>query len=225
MPLTFSEILQAGVGAISLFILYQVILSTSRESERRDAAATAERARQDREDERRDKSEERLMMLVASITGKQDASTAQLMKSGVDSEGRVSSQLTTAESNIKGRVAAGADANILAFEKVYRLLESAAKIALSRPPDPLAAQKYDRALEILTAQVEAVEADVAGVKADTAANTDARVNTAEIAAAVVPAAVVIADVSKEAVDTIVSAMMPAPDAGAATAGDESEAAA
>lgn len=37
--------------------------------------------------------------------------------------------------------------------------------------------------------------------------------------------VVIADVSTAAVDTIVSAMMPAPDAGAATAGDESEEAA
>lgn len=183
MEISFSDILQAGVGAISLFILYQVILSTARESERRDAAATAERARQDREDERRDKSDERLMLLVASITGKQIEGTAQVIKSSVDSEARVSNQLTTVESNIKGHVVAGADANTVAFEKVYRLLESAAKIALSRPPDPLAAQKYDQALEILTAHVEAVEADIAGVKAETAANTDARAQVTDLGAA------------------------------------------
>lgn len=222
MPLTISDLLQAGVGVISLFILYQVIQSTSKENERRDAAATADRARQDRDDERRDKSEERMMLLFATITGKQDVGTAQVIKSGVDSESRMSTQITSAENNIKGRVAASADANTAAFEKVYKLIDNAFKIALARPPDPLANDKYDQALAILTAQMEQVKGDLADVKGDVATNTDARVHTAEMTAIVdapvteMPAEVIVTAVSPSAVDTIVSAM----GAGAATEGGE-----
>lgn len=187
MPITVSDLLQAGIGVISLFILYQVVQSTARENERRDAAATADRARQDREDERRDKSEERLMLLFVSITGKQVEGTAQLMKSGVDSEARVSGQLTTAESNIKGRVAEGAAANIVSFEKLYKLVDTAFKIELARPPNPAAAALYDNAIAGLTAKLEAVKDDLADVKTDTAANTDAR-QTAEMLAVVLPPA-------------------------------------
>lgn len=184
MEISFSDILQAGVGAISLFILYQVILLTARESERRDAAATADRERQDRDDERRDKSDERLMLLFASITGKQIEGTAQVIKSGVDSEGRLSAQVTTAEGNIKGRVTASGDANIAAIEKSYELLNASFKILLARPADPMAAARFDKAIEGLTAQMEAVKDDIVNVKADTAANTDARLNTAEMLAVV-----------------------------------------
>lgn len=200
-----------GLAFIALIIVRENQKDRAGEITRRDAREDAER-------ERNAKNDERFMLLFATLSGKQETSTAQVIKSGVDSEGRVNRQIVSSEGNIKGRVTASSDASLAAIEKLHKLTDSAFQILLARPPDPMAAEKYDRALAILTAQVEAVKDDLAGVKGDVATNTDARLNTAEIAAvevpaAVVPAEVVITDVSPAAMETIKGAMMPAPDAG------------
>lgn len=128
MELTFSDILQAGVGVIALFILWQFIQFTAKENERRDAAASLERQRQD-------KSDERFMLLFTSITGKQiegttavttavttaeTAVTAQVKKSGQD----VIQQVQTSESNV-----------LETFKLMARLNTEAWKPVAAEPPD------------------------------------------------------------------------------------------
>lgn len=160
---------------------------------------------------------EQFLAALAVLSGKQ----SEISTGVTSSESRVTSQMVQSETNIKGRIATGAEANLASFEKLYKLVDMAFKIELARPPDPAAAARYDKAIEGLTAQMEAVKDDIKGVKSDAAANTDARVHTAEMSAVNVPttdtpAEVIVTAVSPEAVDTIVSAM----GAGAATEGGE-----
>jgi len=210
MDISFSDILQAGVGVIALALLYVYMQNTSKDNERRDKADAFER-------EQRVKDNQQFMLLFATLTSKYAEGTTSIVKSGVDSEGRMSSQLSSAENNIKGRVAASADANTAAFEKVYKLMDNAFRIALARPPDPQANDKYDQALAILTAQMQVVQDDLQGVRSDTAANTDAR-HTAEMAAVAVPSEVIVTDVSPSAIESIMGAVAGNGDA-ADTEGD------
>jgi hypothetical protein len=185
-----------GLAFIALIIVRENQKDRAGEILRRDAREDAERDRQAKNDEK-------FMLLFATITTKQEANTAQVMKSGVDSEARVSSQLTTAESNIKGRVNASAEAITMIIEKLYKLTDNAFQVALAS--DPQAAIRFDKALEVLTAQMEAVKDDLAGVKSDSAANTDARMLSTQTMATV-PADVVITDVSPSVVESIVGAV-------------------
>lgn len=228
MSISFADIVQAGVGVIALFILYSFIQNTAKDNERRDKSELAER-------DRRDRSDDRSALLYATLTGKQIEGTAQVIKSGVDSEARVTAQSVASEAAIKLRVQAVGDAQLSAIELLYRLTDNGFKSLLANPQDPTALAKVQRAIELLTATVQAVQEDLTGAKADIASNTETGVaNTTAItdaatalaattppapADAPAPAEVVVADISPTAIASIVGAVTPKTDAGD---GDTSE---
>lgn len=209
MSISFADIVQAGVGVIALFILYSFIQNTSKDNERRD------------------KSDQQFMLLFATLSGKQESNTASIIKSGVDSEARQTAQTTTSEVAIKARVQTVGDANIVRLDKIDKALQLI-QTTVSLYGDPAAEAKYDRALAILTAKLEDMAADIKDIHADVASNTEvgaanttAITNAADALAAStpptppdapVPAPVVVADISPQAVASIMDAVSK-PDAG------------
>lgn len=218
-----------GLAFIALIIVRENQKDRAGEIQRRDAREDAERDRQAKNDER-------FMLLFATLSGKQESSTAAILKSGVDSEARVNTQITASEVALKGRVQTVGDANIARLDKIDKAL-MLIQTAINLYSDPSADVKYDKALKILTAKLDDISEDITAIRADVATNTEVGtanttaitdaadalaanvLATSEVPAAVVPAEVVITDVSPAAMDTIKGAMMPAPDAGAATAGE------
>lgn len=177
--------------------------------------------------------QEQFLAMMAVIAGKQTDITTGL----TSSEARLTSQISTSETTIKGRVQTVGDANIARLDKIDKAL-AVIQSTVNLFTDPDADAKYDKALEILTAKLEVMAADIKDIAADVASNTevgtanttaitdaaDALVAANVTATTEMPAAVVIADISPAAVETLVSAvtMLPTHDAGAATEGGGSE---
>lgn len=213
MSISFADIVQAGVGVIALFILYSFIQNTSKDNERRD------------------KSDQQFLLLFGSLTGKQDTTAASVIKSGVDSESRVTQQISTSEASIKARVQAVGDASLAAIENLSKLTDSDFKLLLANPQDPSALTKVQRAIELLTAKVQAVQDDLMGAKAEIAsntvigaANTTAITHANDVLAAATPAVtpppqppvtpeVIVADISPTAIASIVDTIAKKTDAG------------
>lgn len=214
MEISFSELLQAGFGVIALAILYVYMQSTSKDNERRDNADKFER-------EQRAKDNQQFMLLFATLSGKHDASTASILKSSVDSEARVNTQITASEVALKGRVQTVGDANIARLDKIDKAL-TLIQTTVNLFTDPSADAKYDKALEILTAKLEVMAADIKDIATDVATNAEvgtantgaitaaadalAATHTSETPAATVPAEVVVTAVTPEAVADILKAM-------------------
>lgn len=211
MEISFSDLLQAGVGVIALFILYQFIQNTSKDNERKDKAYAFEQDRQQKYDER-------MLLLFATITNRQTEDTATILKSGVDSEARMNTQITASEVSLKGRVQTVGDANIVRLDKIDKAL-ALIQTTINLYSDPSADEKYDRALAILTTKLEVMAADIKDIAAEVATNAEVgTANTTAITeaalasttqtmhAADVPAEVVITDIKPGAVDTILKAV-------------------
>lgn len=198
-----------GLAFIALIIVRENQKDRAAENTRRDNREDAERDRQAKNDER-------FMLLFATLSGKQDASTSTIVKSGVDSESRVTAQATTSEAAIKLRVQAVGDAQLSAIETLYKLTDNGFKLLLANPQDPAALAKVQSAIELLTAKVQAVADDLTGAKADIAIG-------AEVGAANTTAITDAAD-ALVAANVLVTSEMPAADAGAAEGESGSEAA-
>lgn len=189
-------VFMAVLGVFAFFALAILILvwsnrNTSNTAVTTQAQVIVDKARENQElkDERREDKlrqqqyQEQFLAMLAVLAGKQtDISTGL-----TSSEARLTSQITTSESTIKGRVQTVGDANIARLDKIDKAL-AVIQTAINAYSDPDAEAKYDRALTILTAKLEAVKDDLAGVKTDTAANTDARVTSEMAAIEVMPAA-------------------------------------
>lgn len=198
-----------GLAFIALIIVRENQKDRAAENTRRDNREDAER-------ERQAKNDERFMLLFATLSGKQDASTSSIVKSGVDSESRVTQQTTTSEAAIKLRVQAVGDAQLSAIEALYKLTDSGFKSLLANPQDPIALANVQRAIELLTVKVQAVQDDLTGAKADIAINTE--VGTANTSA------ITNAADALQAANVLATTEMPTvtlADAGAATEGGES----
>lgn len=198
-----------GLAFIALIIVRENQKDRAAEITRRDTREDAERDRQAKNDER-------FMLLFATLSGKQDTSTATILKSGVDSEARMNTQITASEVALKGRVQTVGDANIARLDKIDKAL-TLIQTTVNLFTDPDADAKYDRALEILTAKLEVMAADIKDIAAEVATNAEVgTANTGAISAAAdalaathtseVPAAVVVTAVTPEAVADIMKAM-------------------
>lgn len=198
-----------GLAFIALIIVRENQKDRAAEITRRDTREDAERDRQAKNDER-------FMLLFATLSGKQDTSTATILKSGVDSEARMNTQITASEVALKGRVQTVGDANIARLDKIDKAL-TLIQTTVNLFTDPDADAKYDRALEILTAKLEVMAADIKDIAADVATNAEVgTANTGAISAAAdalaathtseAPAAVVVTAVTPEAVADIMKAM-------------------
>lgn len=234
------DLIQTLLAFLTPIGLALFALIITREGQKDRAVENLRRDKREESDrDQRAKDWQQFMLLFATLTGKQESSTATVVKSGVDSESRVTQQTATSEAAIKARVQAVGDAQLSAIEVLYKLTDSGFKSLLANPQDPMALAKVQKAIELLTATVQAVQDDLTGAKVDIATNAEvgtantgaitaahdalvaANVTaTTEVPAAVAPAPVVITDVSAAAMETIKGAMMPAADAGAATEGGE-----
>lgn len=223
------DLLQSLLALMTPIGLALFALLITREGQKDRAAENARRdAREDFERERQAKAEERSILLFATLSGKQETTAAAIIKSGVDSEARVATQVSTSEATVKSRVDTVGAANIVRLDKIDKALEIILT-TVNLYTDPSADARYDKALAILTAKLEDMAADIKEIHADVATNTEiGTANTAAITDAATalaastspappdapaPAEVVVADISPQAVASIMDAVTPKAAAG------------